>query len=426
MEPLLLLVHRIPFPPNKGDKVRSFHLLKFLASRYRVYLGTFVDDPADREHVARLDEYCASSKVIEIQPLVARLRSAVGFVTGEPLTLPYYRDASLGRWVETVVREQRIEKAVVFSSAMAQYTRGVRGLRTVVDFVDVDSAKWEEYGQARGWPLSAVYKREGARMLAFERSVAMQAEASVFVTASEAALFRRLAPECADRVRHAQNGVDVDYFTPTKVYPSPYGPDEEPIVFTGAMDYWPNVDAVSWFVNEVLPTISSARPRARFYIVGMRPTSEVVALGRHGNVVVTGLVPDVRPYLKHARVVVAPLRIARGIQNKVLEAMAMARPVVVSDCAADALSAERGVDLETATSAEDFARKTVVLMDAAPAATALGVAGRKRVLADYEWTTNLSSFANLLDEEVSARTALGSVKMRQDPSPRTTCTPDPT
>ena len=118
MEPLLLLVHRIPFPPNKGDKVRSFHLLKFLASRYRIYLGTFIDDPVDREHVARLAEYCASMKVVEIKPFLARLRSTAGFVTGEPLTLPYYRDASLAHWVETVVREQRIEKAVVFSSAL--------------------------------------------------------------------------------------------------------------------------------------------------------------------------------------------------------------------------------------------------------------------------------------------------------------------
>ena len=403
MEPLLLLVHRIPFPPNKGDKVRSFHLLKFLASRYRIYLGTFIDDPADREHIARLNEYCASLKVVEIKPFLARLRSTAGFMTGEPLTLPYYRDASLAQWVETVVREQRIEKAVVFSSAMAQYIRDVPGLRSVVDFVDVDSAKWQEYGETRGWPMSAIYKREGSRMLAFERSVASQAEASVFVTAHEAALFRRLAPECADRVRHAQNGVDVDYFTPAKEYPSPYGPDEDPIAFTGAMDYWPNVDAVSWFVSEVLPTIARARPRARFYIVGMRPTSEVVALGRQSNVVVTGLVPDVRPYLSHARVVVAPLRIARGIQNKVLEAMAMARPVVASDFAADALSAERGVDFETAATADDFARKTIGLMDEAAKADAIGLAGRKRVLADYAWTTNLSSFAKLLDEGAPAR-----------------------
>jgi sugar transferase (PEP-CTERM/EpsH1 system associated) len=406
MEPLLFLVHRIPFPPNKGDKVRSFHLLKFLASRYRLYLGTFVDDPADRVHVARLQDYCQASKVVEIRPAFARLRGLTGLLTGEPLTLPYYRDASLARWVDAVVREHRIGKAVVFSSAMAQYVVGRHGLRVVVDFVDVDSAKWDEYGNSRRWPLSVLYKREGARLLAFERAVAAEVEASVFVTQSEAALFRTLAPECAARVRHAQNGVDVGFFAPTQEFSNPYGPDDEAIVFTGAMDYWPNIDAVTWFAHEAFPTILGARSRARFYIVGMRPTPEVLALGRLNRVVVTGLVPDVRPYLKHARVVVAPLRVARGIQNKVLEAMAMARPVVVSACAAEALTGVRGVDFETANGAQEFARKTIGLMDHGTA-SAIGAAARDRVLADYEWTANLTPFETLLEDGVPAPTTAG-------------------
>ncbi len=325
MEPLLYLVHRIPFPPNKGDKVRSFNLLRFLAGRFQVHLGTFVDNPADLVHAGRLSEYCASSKIVEIRPALARIRSVPGLWTGEPLTLRYYRDESLAQWVNDVVREQRIGKAVVFSSAMAQYVSGSGNLRVVVDFVDVDSAKWSQYGKSRRWPLSTVFEREGQRLLAFERAVSRSTSASVFVTPAEAELFRSLAPECAARVHCAQNGVDTDFFSPSPAVPCPYGPDEEPIVFTGAMDYWPNVDAVCWFVNEVLPAIVAQRPRARFHIVGMNPTAVVQALAAEGRVVVTGSVPDVRPYLQHARVVVAPLRVARGIQNKVLEAMAMGR-----------------------------------------------------------------------------------------------------
>ena len=192
MEPLLYLVHRIPFPPNKGDKVRSFHLLRFLAGRFQVHLGTFVDNPADLVHVARLSEYCASSKVVEIRPALARIRSVPGLWTGEPLTLRYYRDASLAHWVNDVVRERRISKAVVFSSAMAQYVSGLTDLRVVVDFVDVDSAKWSQYGKSRRWPLSTVFEREGERLLAFERAVSRGASASVFVTPAEADLFRSL------------------------------------------------------------------------------------------------------------------------------------------------------------------------------------------------------------------------------------------
>jgi sugar transferase (PEP-CTERM/EpsH1 system associated) len=396
MEPLLFLVHRIPFPPNKGDKVRSFHLLEFLASRYRIHLGTFVDDMADLEHVPRLGQYCASLNVEVLRPSLARIRSLAGLWSGEPLTLGYYRDAAMGEWASRVVRQEKISKVVVFSAAMAQYVPPSTGLRVVVDFVDVDSAKWTQYAQSRPWPLSTIFGREGRQLLAFERSVARKADASVFVTPAEAELFRTLAPECSLRVHHAQNGVDIDYFSPVHELENPFSPDEEAIVFTGAMDYWPNVDAVCWFVHECLPAILAARPRARFYIVGMEPSSPVLALVRPGQVVVTGRVPDVRPYLKHASVVVAPLRVARGIQNKVLEAMAMARPVAASAAAADALSAVPGVDCEVAATAQDLARKTVALMDSTRG-RAVGIAARARVLSDYRWATNLAPFEDFLN-----------------------------
>ena len=159
MEPLLFLVHRIPFPPNKGDKVRSFHLLEFLASRYQVHLGTFVDSREDLVHIPRLQKYCASSKVIEIRPALARIRSVTGLWTGEALTLRYYRDAALAGWVRSIVREHGITQAVVFSSALAPYVLDLTQLRVVVDFVDVDSAKWSQYAQSRPWPLSAIFRR---------------------------------------------------------------------------------------------------------------------------------------------------------------------------------------------------------------------------------------------------------------------------
>jgi sugar transferase (PEP-CTERM/EpsH1 system associated) len=406
MEPLLYLVHRIPFPPNKGDKVRSYNLLRFLSSRYQVHLGSFVDDSEDLRHVPQLAEYYTSSRLVSVRPEFARLRSLAGLWTGEPLTLRYYRDASLAKWVEEVVLREGITKAVVFSSAMAQYVAGVGKLHVVVDFVDVDSAKWEQYSHSRRWPLAPIYGREGRRLLGFERRVAARTEASVFVTKAEADLFRRLAPECASRVHEVRNGVDTAFFAPSPDLPCPYGPEEEAIVFTGAMDYWPNVDAVSWFVRDVLPEIGAVRPRARFYIVGMHPAAPVVALARDPRVTVTGLVPDVRPYLHHARVVVAPLRVARGIQNKVLEAMAMARPVVVSAAAAEGLSGVPGMDFEVAGDARDFAGKTIALMGQTES-SALGALARARILADHDWTTNLMPFATLLDAVASPGSGTG-------------------
>ncbi len=406
MEPVLFLVHRIPYPPNKGDKIRSFHLLRFLAARYRVHLGTFVDDARDLAHVARLQEYCASSRVVAIRPALACMRSLTGILTHEPLTLTYYRNAALAHWVHAIVREQRIKRAVAFSSSMAQYVLGMQGLQVVVDFVDVDSAKWSQYARSRRWPRSAVYEREAKHLLAYERLVAAGTHASMFVTQAEADLFRGMAPESASRVHTAQNGVDTGYFTPIHESPSPYGPDEEPIVFTGAMDYWPNVDAVSWFARDILPAVAAARPRARFYIVGMRPAAAVVALAHDPRVVVTGLVPDVRPYLQYARAVVAPLRVARGVQCKVLEAMAMSRPVVVSASAAAGLSGVPGVHFEVAEDAGDFARKTIALMQP-HGSPALGSAARAHTLAEYDWTENLAPFAALLEAPASPRSGDG-------------------
>jgi len=400
MEPILFLVHRIPFPPTKGDKVVSHHLLKFLATRYRVHLGTFVDDPRDMAFVPRLGDFCTSSKVVPISKF-ARLRSLSGLLSGEALSVRYYRDERMLTWVRDTVREHRIERALVFSSAMAQFVQGIPGLRVVVDFVDVDSDKWDQYAKSRWWPLSLVFRREAARLLAFEQAIATTADASVFVTAGEAALFKRLAPESGGRVHHVQIGVDAEAFSPSQDFTNPFSETEDAIVFTGTMNYWPNVDAVCWFAQQVLPMIAAKRPRVRFHIVGMHPASAVMALARQARVVVTGPVPDVRPYLRHARVVVAPLRVARGIQTKVLEAMAMARPVVVSSCAAEALSGLPGVDYEVACDAPEFARKTIALLNR-DNGYATGAAARARVIADYDWSKNLEPFDALLRPRTAA------------------------
>jgi polysaccharide biosynthesis protein PslH len=403
VESILYLTHRIPFPPNKGDKVRSFNLLRFLCKRYRVHLGTFVDDPADLAYVPEIEKMCASINAITLRPMLARLRSAVGVLTGEALTLPYYRNAALAQWIERTIHEHAISKAIVFSSAMAQYVLGHRELRVVVDFVDVDSAKWDQYGRSRSWPLSTIYGREGRRLLAFERVVAARAQASVFVTEAEANLFRSLAPECARTVHYAQNGVDTDYFAPDPKRVSPFAPNEDAIVFTGAMDYWPNIDAVTWFASEVMPRIVARRPSARFYVVGMQPAPAVMALDRDPGITVTGLVPDTRPYLQHAGVVVAPLRVARGIQNKVLEGMAMGRPVVVSAGAAEGIQAANGIDFEVALDAEEFADKSLALMDDESRSRRMGEAARARVIAAYSWSANLLPFASLVEGDSADR-----------------------
>jgi polysaccharide biosynthesis protein PslH len=394
---LLYLVHRLPYPPNKGDKVRSYHLLKHLAARHRVFLGTFIDDPQDEAYVDALLPYCADTYIARFSPGAAKLRSLSGLLFDEALTLPYYRNAGLQAWVASTVREQQIDAAVIFSSAMAQYVQGFPQIRTLVDFVDVDSAKWTQYAPNHRWPLSWLYRREGERLLAFERSVAARATHSFFVTDNETELFCRSAPECKDRVEAMSNGVDAEFFSPEQTTASPYAAGELALVFTGAMDYWPNIDAVSWFSAEVLPQVQERWPGVRFYIVGRSPAPTVQALASE-QIVVTGTVPDVRPYLQHASVVVAPLRVARGIQNKVLEAMAMGLPVVASQECAGAVDAVAGRDFLSAEKADDYLQHIDSLLQSPKRAAVMGKAARERVLARYSWEAHLSGIDRYLDE----------------------------
>jgi sugar transferase (PEP-CTERM/EpsH1 system associated) len=394
-EDLLLLVHRIPYPPNKGDKIRSYHLLKHLSQRYRVHLATFVDDPDDRQHVPFVEKMCATSHFAGLNPLVSRVRSLGALVKGRSLSLDYYRDAGLQRWVDQTVAAHAIDRVLVFSSAMAQYADKYPQARRIVDFCDVDSDKWRQYAEKKAWPMSWLYRHEARQLLSYERRVAREYDASLFVSAPEADLFRQLAPECGSKIGFFNNGVDTDYFSPDLGHASPFSPGERTVVFTGAMDYWPNVDAVQWFAASIFPQLRARFADLRFYIVGARPAPAVQALAQQDGIVVTGTVPDVRPYIAHAQVAVAPLRIARGIQNKVLEAMAMATPVVVTPQALEGIDAEPGTELVLAEDENDFVEAVSALLYVP--GHGIGKAARAKVERNYSWPSNLACIGERLE-----------------------------
>jgi sugar transferase (PEP-CTERM/EpsH1 system associated) len=250
--------------------------------------------------------------------------------------------------------------------------------------------------------MNLVYRYEAKQLLRYERQVARDYDASLFVSAPEAELFRTLAPESSPKIGHFSNGVDTDYFSPEQQHPSPYAPGERALVFTGAMDYWPNIDAVKWFASEVFPLIrertGGEMSDARFYIVGSRPAPAVQALAQQPGIVVTGTVPDVRPYIAHAAVAVAPLRIARGVQNKVLEAMAMATPVVVSPQALEGIDAVPGSELVLADAPGAFADACAALLEGqADASAAIGRAARAKVQRQYSWSSNLACIGESLE-----------------------------
>ncbi len=407
MANVLLLVHRLPYPPNKGDKVRSYHLLKHLAKNHRVFLGTFVDDQADEIHVETVRKLCFELHAAKLTPALQKVLSLSAMLTGQAMSLRYYLNAGLKDWVSQVFAAQKIDAVVVFSSAMGQYAQSGPGAALLVDFVDVDSAKWTQYAPNHRWPLSWLYRREGKKLLEYERKLALQSNRSFFVTDNEVQLFNQAAPESTGKVEAMCNGVDSDFFAPDSKRQNPYwaGLAEATggvVVFTGAMDYWPNVDAVTWFVADILPTLSRSRPGLRFYIVGRSPTPAVAALAAQ-DVVVTGTVDDVRPYLQYADVVVAPLRLARGIQNKILEAMAMARPVVASVSCVQAISALQDNEVLQANTAQEFAAQVEALLGNSQQREHIGLAGRQRVLNDYSWSAHLGK----IDRHLSGSVNLG-------------------
>ncbi len=385
MDGLLFLAHRIPFPPNKGDKIRSFHLLRHLSTRYAIHLGAFVDDSDDWQYQDALNPYCASIKLLPLNPRRAKLDSLCGLFSGEALTLPYYRNTELQHWAAGLADTGTVSRGLAFSSAMAQFMpQNIE--RRVLDMVDVDSDKWTQYAQTQRWPLSWVYGREGRRLAEWEARVAEHFDATLLVSPAEAALLQQRVPHAQHKITAFENGVDAEYFSPEREYPNPYAQTDQNIVFTGAMDYWPNCDAVTWFAEQLLPRVREVIPAAQFTIVGSRPSKAVLALACHPGVVVTGGVPDVRPYLAHAACAVAPLRIARGVQNKVLEAMAMARPVIATAQAAEGLRAEAGRDFTLAQGEAEFARAVIDTLQH-PESAALA---RECVLAHYDWARNLA------------------------------------
>lgn len=392
MPEILFLAHRIPFPPDRGDKIRSWNILRSLGKLGRVDLACFADDERDAAHLDALR--AAMPELGEAHVEVRRTgKTKAAFDalrTGKPLSLTLFESTAMRRFVAAKIAE--VDAVYVFSSQMAQFAPADVSARLVMDFVDMDSEKFAAYAtEARG-PMRLIYAREAKLLSAFEREVAARADASLFVSEAEAALFRSRTG--LPHIHALANGIDSDAFDPGADFPALSAGErgQGPILlFTGQMDYRPNIDAVAWFARAVLPLV----PDARFVIAGRDPTPEVKVLAS-ARVTVTGAVSDMRSWLAAADVVVAPLRIARGIQNKVLEAMAMARPVVASSAAFEGIEAQPTRHLIVADDAHAFAGAIRGLLGDPDRAAKLGADARAHVASAYRWDARLAPLAGLM------------------------------
>lgn len=397
MPEILFLVHRAPWPPDRGDRIRSWHMFEALAKLAPVHVAALADNAEEAETALEKMAPLCKSLAIEVRRASRPLALAQAVLHGEPVSNRLFRNAALARHVDTLIGRGGITHVVAFSGQMAQYIPADFDGPVLMDFVDVDSAKFATYAeQDRRQPLNWVHKREARVLGAYEATVARRVDASLFVSEAEAALFCNRSQFGADKVRAVENGIDTDRFDPA-IQLDAVGVGEGPLaVFTGQMDYRPNVDAVRWFATDILPQVRRRYSDARFAIVGRAPTDEVRVLATLPGVTVTGEVPDVRPWLAAADAVVAPLLLARGVQNKLLEAMAMARPVVASAAAATGIDAMPGQHLLVADGAGAMADAVCALFDDRTAAAAMGQAARARMIARYGWDARMAPLGELL------------------------------
>lgn len=400
---ILYLAHRIPFPPNKGDKIRSFNEVRHLSRQHEVDLLCLADEPGDLKYRLDLEQICGRVAVYPLHKLSAKVRGVAALGLGKSLSVRYFYLSKVQACFDRWVKECDYDAIVCFSSSMAEYlfrsplllsANAQTRPKLIMDFCDVDSDKWRQYAVEARFPMNLVYRLENIRLENYERQVWEAFDHSVLISMAEAELFRRICPKATD-VKVIPNGVDHEYFAPAA---GEAGRSDQALhlVFTGAMDYHANVDGVCWFCREIWPALKQKFTDLRFYIVGSNPTAAVTDLGRLEGVTVTGFVDDIREYYRLADVCVIPLRLARGVQNKVLESMAMGKAVVTTAKANAGIQAADGEHLKVADTAEEFAEAVASLLEGKQQRSVLGQDAREFVVAKYDWADNLEKLEKLL------------------------------
>lgn len=390
-----MLAHRLPYPPRTGDKVRAYHVARHLARHHALTLASLVDEPGADAAIRALGAEIPDLEVATVGRRTRRVQALLALLAGGSATMTYFGSAGLRARVAARLAADRFDLIYVSSSSMAPYVPGLGDVPVVMDFVDVDSDKWRQYGARLPFPAAWVYRLEGSRLARHEASAAWRARRCLVATALEETLLRVLAPWAAITV--IPNGVDLEYFTP-----APTAAATPTVVFTGAMDYFPNADGAVHFARTIFPRVRAAVPEARFVIVGKNPAPAVRRLASLPGVGVTGSVADVRPYLEDAAVAVAPLRVARGVQNKILEAMAAALPVVATPRAYEGLEARIGAHLLVEDDPPAFAEAVIRLLGSPDLRSRLGRAARAFVETHHCWSASMARLDQVLTEVAGA------------------------
>jgi len=396
MKTILYLCHRIPYPPNKGDKIRSFHEIKFLSGTSTLDLITLADDPKDMKYADDLKQFCRQVIVFPLNKKLATLKGAVSLMNGRSISQRYFYKKEVQRAVDSLTASHKYDALICFSSPMAEYVfsaaKKMEDLAStlIMDFCDLDSDKWNQYAEKKKFPLNLVYRTEAGRLLSFEKKINQKFNRSIFISQKEADLFKAHHPE-AKNIGIIPNGVDHAYFNPGNT--DTEKEDTRPVIaFFGAMDYYANVDGALWFTEKILPLIKKKVPEVLFYIVGSNPDPRLKALTTDPCIKVTGFVEDIREYYARAKVCVIPLRIARGVQNKVLEAMSMGKAIVTTSQAVQGIEVYDDSLLKIENDSNEYAARVIDLLQNNSLRQKMGRAARDYIKEKFNWDTHMKGF----------------------------------
>lgn len=400
MGEILFLSHRIPFPPDRGDKIRSHHVLARLARIAPVHVATFGEDEFDLAEEQALGSLAASYRLVRrSKPL--SFAGVEALVTGKPVSVTAFHSPALAEYVADILAARPISAIYVFSGQMGQYVPADFQGRVVVDFVDADSAKFEAYGLKKNGPRGWIDAREGRLLCREEARLALRADVSLLISKGERDLFISRLP---DNVRGAvavevmPNGIDSDLFAPeaASLDPALQAISGLKVIFTGQMDYAPNIDAALRAMQAIMPLVRKAVPDATFHVVGRNPPQSLLKRHQVDGNFVWGRVEDMRQWLAGSQLALVPLDIARGVQNKVLEAMAMAMPVVLSSGAATGIEAQDGIHFRVGDSDAELASAVIDLLLDADRSAVMGKAARYFITANADWDAALARLPHWL------------------------------
>jgi hypothetical protein len=391
---ILLVCHRYPYPPNNGRTVRTFHVLEhFRKTGHQVTVASMLRSDAEAEEGRGLEAHVDKLIVERVREPAAVVRMAAMLPTATPSSMGYFYSKRLGERIGQELATVRYDLIFVYCSSVAQYVEDTYGIPMVLDFGDMDSQKWLSYGTFKPFPLSLGYFVEGLKLQFAEARLARRFDTCLATTPAEIKTLDGFLTGC--RTDFYPNGVDAGVFQPVN---EPYDPDT--IAFIGRMDYYPNQKAMIDLCRDVLPLVHAKRPSAKLVIVGAEPSAGVRALERHRGVTVTGSVPKVQPYVLRSALTVAPLEIARGTQNKVLESLAMGVPAVVSPLAAGGVDAVPEEHLLVADRPEDYARQILRVLDDPALRARLSEAGRRRMITHHDWGRSMEKLDGIIRETV--------------------------